>query len=65
VVGRIVSMKNSNYSIGNQTRDLPACSAVPEPTAPPYTPPPPQLRQYFSQFVELIVAIEFNYVPKF
>jgi len=27
--GRIMSMKNSNYTIGNQTRDLPACSAVP------------------------------------
>jgi hypothetical protein len=29
------SMKNSNYTIGNQTRDLPACSAVPQQTAPP------------------------------
>jgi len=28
-------MKNPNASIGNQTRDLPACRAVPEPTAPP------------------------------
>ena len=27
-------MKNSN-DIGNRTRDLPACSAVPQPTAPP------------------------------
>ena len=26
-------MKNSNDTIGNRTRDLPACSAVPEPTA--------------------------------
>jgi len=25
-------MKNFNYTIGNQTRDLPACSAVPQPT---------------------------------
>ena len=33
-------MKNSNYTIGNQTRDIPACSAVPQPTAPPRTPPP-------------------------
>jgi hypothetical protein len=30
-----MSMKNSNDTIGNRTRDLPACSAVPEPTAPP------------------------------
>jgi hypothetical protein len=29
-----MSMKKSNDTIGNQTRDLPACSAVPQPTAP-------------------------------
>jgi hypothetical protein len=28
-------MKNSNNTIGNETRDLPACNAVPQPTAPP------------------------------
>jgi hypothetical protein len=28
-------MKNSNGTIGNQTRDLLACSAVPQPTGPP------------------------------
>ena len=28
-------MKNSNDTIGGRTRDLPACSAVPQPTAPP------------------------------
>ena len=33
--GRIMSMKNSNYNIGNRTRDLLACSAVPQPTEPP------------------------------
>jgi len=27
-------MENSNDTIGNRTRDLPACSAVPQPTAP-------------------------------
>jgi hypothetical protein len=31
--GTIMSMKNSNDTIGNRTRDLPACSAVPQPTA--------------------------------
>ena len=36
--GRIMSMKNSNDTIGNQTCDLPACSAVPQPTAPPRVP---------------------------
>ena len=33
--GRIVSIKNSSYTIGNRTRVLPACSAVPQPTALP------------------------------
>jgi len=27
-------MKNSDYTIGNRTRDLPVCSAVTQPTAP-------------------------------
>jgi len=31
-------MKNSNDTIGNRTLDLLACSAVPQPTAPPRTP---------------------------
>jgi len=35
VAGRIVSTKNSNDTIGNRTRDHLACSAVPEPIAPP------------------------------
>jgi hypothetical protein len=28
-------MKNSSDTIGNQTRDLQACSTVPQPTVPP------------------------------
>jgi len=32
-----MSMKNANDTIGNRTRDLPGCSAVPQPTAPPRT----------------------------
>ena len=32
-----MSMKNSNDTIGNRTRDLPACSIVPQPNAPPGT----------------------------
>jgi len=31
-------MKKSNDAIGNRTHDLPACSAVPQPTAPPHAP---------------------------
>jgi len=33
-----MSMKNINDTIGNRTRDLPACSALPQPTAPPDAP---------------------------
>jgi hypothetical protein len=33
--GRIMSMKNSSETIGNRTRDLPACSAVPQPVTQP------------------------------
>ena len=36
--GRIMSMKNSNDTIGNRTGDLPTCSAVFQPTVPPRTP---------------------------
>ena len=35
VAGRIMSMENSDDTIGNRTRDLPARGAVPQPTAPP------------------------------
>ena len=31
-------MKNSNDTIGNRTRDLPVCNAVPQPLAPPRAP---------------------------
>ena len=36
--GRIMSMKNSNDTIGNGTRHLPVCTVVSQPTAPPRTP---------------------------
>jgi hypothetical protein len=32
---RIMSIKNSNVTIRDRTRDLPTCSTVPQPTAPP------------------------------
>jgi len=31
-------IKNSNDTIGYRTHDLPACSAVPQPSTPPRTP---------------------------
>ena len=33
--GRIMSMKKSSNTIRNRARDLPACSVVHQPTAPP------------------------------
>jgi len=33
-----MSIKNSSDTIGNRTRDLATCSAVPQPTAPPRAP---------------------------
>jgi hypothetical protein len=33
-VGRIMSIKNSNYTIRNWTHDLPACTELPQPNAP-------------------------------
>ena len=35
VAGRIMSMKNSIDAIMDRTRDVPDCSAEPQPTAPP------------------------------
>jgi hypothetical protein len=35
---KITPIKNSNDTIRNRTRDLPACSAVPQPTEPPRAP---------------------------
>ena len=36
--GRIMPMKNSDDIIGNRSRDLPTCSAVPQLTVPPRAP---------------------------
>jgi hypothetical protein len=41
--GRIMSMENSNDTIGNRTRDLPTCSAVPQPTLPLYAQSKPDI----------------------
>ena len=43
MAGSITSMKNSNDTIRNRTRDLPACSAVPQPTAPHHAPSIPYI----------------------
>ena len=55
-------MKNSNDTIGNRTHDLPACSAVPQPTAPPRAPLEAtgtldkQANKYVAIFVEFCWA---------
>ena len=37
-VGSIMSIKKFKDTMGNRTRDLSVCSAMPQPTAPPHTP---------------------------
>jgi hypothetical protein len=44
-------MKNSSYTRGNRTRDLLACSTMPQPTAPPRT-PRVKLQSWQSQLTE-------------
>ena len=46
-----MSMKNSNDTIGNRTRDLPACSAVPQPAAPHLDVEPEALKQTFQRHI--------------
>jgi len=43
-------MKNHNDPTGNCIRDLPACSAVPQPTASPRTPPPGLTLQNYALY---------------
>jgi hypothetical protein len=44
-----MSMKNSNDTIGNRTRDLPTCSAVPPP---PALPRAPIIYKYLLKYME-------------
>ena len=44
-------MKTFNDTIGNRTRDLPACSSVPQPTAPPRAPVTMINTYYFMVYV--------------
>jgi hypothetical protein len=49
-----MSMKNFSDTIGNRTRDLPVCSAVPQPTAPPRTSPPSSTKLKISGTIPLL-----------
>ena len=51
-------MKNSNDTVGNRTRDLPACSAVPQPTAPPRGPQNKSIVSYILIFIFLDMKLE-------
>jgi len=50
-------MNNSSDIIGNRTRDLLACSAVPQPTAPPRD---PITSQYLYKLLNIIRVIMFG-----
>jgi len=49
--------KNSNDTIGNRTRDIPTCSAVPQPTALPRT---PNVYRTSCEVPVIIVRFEWN-----
>jgi hypothetical protein len=52
-----MSTKNSNDTIGNRSGDLPVCSAVPQPTAPPAACPLDQRNpQVFKLFIYLFIS---------
>jgi hypothetical protein len=58
-----MSVKNPSDSIGNRTRDLPACSAVPQPTTPRRTPLLVLLQIIIEEYVKILTHIRnINYV---
>jgi hypothetical protein len=54
-------MKNSSDTIGNPTRDLPACSTVPQPTALPFAPKVVSRKRIVAQFFFKETLAEKNY----
>ena len=56
-------MKNFNDTIGNRTRDLPACSAVPQPTAPPRAPIHREYRTENNETNSRMWGVEFEGEP--
>jgi len=52
-------MKNSSYTIGNRTRDLPACSTVPQPNALPRA----LLNFIYGPNVDECNSLEDYYIP--
>ena len=62
--GRIISMKNSNDTIGNRTRDLPACSVVPKPTAPPCAPDRYKARYYLELHTTPLLYLNLQFIAQ-
>jgi hypothetical protein len=58
-----MTMKNSSASFGNQILDLPACSAVPQPTAPPRVPYLRSRDQNYESYADLHIAAFFDVTP--
>ena len=54
-------MRNTNDTLGNRTHDLPACSAVPEPTAPSHA---PTVAPLVTKYAFFYVTIRFIVVHK-
>jgi len=62
-------MKNSDFIIGNRTRDLPACTTVPPPTAPPRDPSDTYTFIIFTTFIPRLFTYTkniflYNNIPK-
>jgi len=57
-----MSIKNFSDTIGNRTRDLPACNAVSQPTAPPllHDRAPPQVLNHAMIDIFLVLPIWAN-----
>jgi hypothetical protein len=53
-----MSMKGSNDTIGNRTRDLLACNAVPQPTAPRRA--PHTTNKYFKNYKKQTVTKHYD-----
>jgi len=49
-----MSLKNSSDTIGNRTGVLPACNAVPQPTAPPRAP----IIKIYNVNIKIIITIK-------
>jgi len=54
--GRIMSMRNSSATIGNQTRDLLACSTVPQPMCATTYPTPSTTSVLYTRYTTYVAT---------